>query len=245
MNPFSLEGKTILVTGASSGIGAATARECSRAGANVIATARNEARLEDVCSSLEGSGHLIIPCDLTDEESLKMFIASLPRLDGAVMCAGINQTLPVAFLTRKKIDGIFNTNFFSQIELLRLLLKKKLLNEHASVIAISSIGGTSTFSPGAAAYGASKAALLSWMKTSAKELAPKYRINCICPGQVNTPMNATSEISSEQYEAYRNSIPMKRFGEPEEIAFAALYLLADASRWITGTALTIDGGSSL
>lgn len=245
MSPFSLEGKTILITGASSGIGAAAAIECAKARAALVITARNEERLTSVFGQLEGSNHVWHPCDLNDEEQVKSLVSSLPKLDGAILCAGINQTIPLAFLTRKKIDSLLNTNFFSPVELLRLLIKGKRLNENASIVAISSIGGNSTFTPGAAAYGASKAALLSWMKTAAKELAPRYRVNCFCPGQVNTPMNATGEISEDLYEAYRNSIPMKRFGEPEEIAYCAIYLLSDASKWVTGSAITIDGGTTL
>lgn len=245
MTPFSLDGKTILISGASSGIGASTAIECAKAGATLIITGRNEERLESVFSQLAGINHIRLVCDLNDEEQVKLAVSSLPKLDGVVLCSGVNQTIPVTFLTRKKIVALFNTNFFSPVELMRLILKKKLLNDNASIVALSSIGGSSTFTPGAAAYGSSKAALLSWMKTAAKEFAPKYRVNCICPGPVNTPMNAVGDISEEQYEAYRTSIPMKRFGEPEEIAYGAIYLLSDASRWITGAALTIDGGTTL
>lgn len=245
MSLFSLAGKTILVTGASSGIGAATAIECAKAGAKLIVTGRNEERLDAIYSGLEGEGHIKLICDFNDDEQIKSFVSSLPKLDGVVLCAGVNQTLPISFITRKKIDGIFNTNFFSPVELMRLMIKKKTLSENASIVALSSIGGNQSFSPGAAAYGASKAALLSWMKSAAKELAPKYRVNCICPGQINTPMNANGDITEEQYESYRNSIPMKRFGEPEEIAYCAIYLLSDASRWVTGSTFTIDGGSTL
>lgn len=245
MNPFLLEGKTILVTGATSGIGASTAVECANAGASLVITGRNEERLNATYSKLKGENHIKMVCDLNDEEQVKSLVSYLPKLDGTVLCAGVNQTMPITFLTKKKIDGIFSTNFFSPVELMRLIIKKKTLNENASIVALSSIGGNETFSPGAAAYGASKAALLSWMKTAAKEFAPKYRVNCICPGQVNTPMNANGDITEDQYEAYRNSIPMKRFGEPEEIAYCAIYLLSDASRWVTGSAFTIDGGTTL
>lgn len=245
MNPFSLEGKTILVTGATSGIGASTAVECANAGAKLVITGRNEERLNATYFKMKGENHIRLVCDLNDEEQVKSLVSSLPKLDGVVLCAGVNQTMPITFMTKKKIDGIFNTNFFSPVELMRLIIKKKALNENSSIVALSSIGGNETFSPGAAAYGASKAALLSWMKTAAKEFAPKYRVNCICPGQVNTPMNTNGDITEEQYEAYRNSIPMKRFGEPEEIAYCAIYLLSDASRWVTGSAFTIDGGTTL
>lgn len=245
MTPYSLEGKRILITGASSGIGAATAVECSRMGASVVLVGRNIERLNETLEQLDGEGHEINSCELTDEEMLKALVINVKTLDGLVLCAGVNNTLPLSFFSRKKVDDIFNTNFFSQIELLRLLLKKKILKEGSSVVALSSIGGTSTFTPGAAAYGASKAALLAWMKTAARELAPKIRVNCICPGQVNTPMNASGEITAEQYEKYREAIPMKRFAEPNEIAYGVIYLLSDASRWVTGSSLTIDGGTTL
>lgn len=245
MTPFSLTGKTILITGASSGIGAACAIECSRAGAMVVLTGRDDNRLQDTMVKLAGEDHESHICDLTIPDSLSSLVSVLPKLDGVVLCAGINQSLPVTFLTRKKIDRIFDINFFSQVELVRLLIKKKLLGNGASIIAMSSIGGTSVFTPAASAYGASKAALLSWMKSAAREFAPKIRINCVCPGHVNTPMNNSGEITEEAYRTYEDSIPMKRFAEPEEVAYGVIYLLADASRWVTGSVLTIDGGASL
>ena len=245
INPLSLKGKTILVTGASSGIGRATAILCSHLGAAIVATGRNIGRLEACMQELNGEGHTCICADLTDSESVTALIESLPKLDGVVLCAGINNTLPLAFFTEKKVSDIFAVNYFSQTELFRIILKKKRLNSGASVVAISSIGGTLTYSPGASAYGASKAALLSWTKSAAKELAPKVRINSICPGQINTPMNDNTSVSEEQYETYRKSIPMQCFGEPEDVAHGVAYLLSDAARWITGSTLVIDGGSSL
>lgn len=245
MNPFSLEGKNILITGASSGIGAATAIECSRSGANVIISGRNEERLKLTSDSLYGGNHEMAIGDILNEDFVNELICSLPPLDGVFLSAGINQTLPIGFMSPKKIGTIFNVNFFGQVELFRILFKKKKLKEGASVVSVSSIGGTEVYTPGASAYGASKAALQSFVKTAAKELAPKIRLNCIAPGQINTPMNTQGGITDEQYETYKNSIPMKRFGEPEEIAYAAIYLLSDASKWITGTTITIDGGTSL
>lgn len=245
MNPFNLEGKTILITGASSGIGAATAKECSHSGANVIISGRNEERLKNTADSLCGSNHVISIGDLLDENYVNELINSLPLLDGVFLSAGINQTLPIGFMSPKKIGTIFNVNFFSQVELFRILVKKKKLKEGSSVVAVSSIGGIEVFTHGSSAYGASKAALQSFVKTAAKEFAPKIRLNCISPGQINTPMNDQGEITTEQYESYKNSIPMKRFGEPEEVAYAAIYLLSDASKWVTGTTIIIDGGTSL
>lgn len=246
-NPFSLEGKTILVTGASSGIGKATAIECSKMGAIVIITGRNQLRLDDTLSKMKNQNHTEISADLTIDEQLKTLVLELPKLDGVVLCAGIGDTLPLQFATRKKIEPIFETNFFSQIELLRLLQKKKLLKNEASVVAISSIGGNFAINLGNGPYGSSKAALLSWMKFAAQELAPRnIRVNCVCPGMVHTPLVDTpSAFSEDELKTYTQSIPLRRFGEPEEIALACVYLLSDASKWITGTELIIDGGTTL
>lgn len=244
-NPFSLKDKKILITGASSGIGRQIAIDCAEAGAALILNGRNEDRLESVYNELSGSGHTIISGDLVEDESLSKIVENANCVDGVVLCAGIGMTVPTQFATRKKISAVFEVNFFSQVELLRLLIKKKKLNSGASVVAISSIGGNRSYNVGFGPYGATKAALLSWMKTSAKELAPKIRVNCILPGQVNTPLNDCSGITEEQYQAYMQSIPMKRFAEVSDIAPAAVFLLSDASSYITGTELIIDGGTVL
>ncbi len=244
-NKFSLSQKKILVTGATSGIGKATAKACDASGAEIFYTGRNEERLNALGKDLGGK-NMGLAADLTDDESLATLVEAIPTLDGIVLCAGINNVFPVQFATRKKIDSIFETNFFAQLELIRLLLKKKRLNEGASIVAISSIGGIDAFSLGQAAYGASKAALLSWMKFAAKELAVKgIRVNCILPGHIETPMNENMAFTTEQLELYRESIPLKRFGTPEDIANAVIYLLSDASSWMTGSELKIDGGSTL
>jgi NAD(P)-dependent dehydrogenase (short-subunit alcohol dehydrogenase family) len=239
---FSIEKKTILVTGATSGIGNSTATECAKCGAIVIATGRNEQKL----ATLEHQVSQCIVADLTDEDSVSKLIEALPQLDGVVLCAGVNNVFPTQFATRKKIDSVMETNFYAQVELLRLLVKKKKLKSPSSVVAISSIGGVEAFSLGQAAYGASKAALLSWMKYSAKELAPKQiRVNCICPGHINTPMNENLAFSDEDLDKYRKTIPLQRFGEPQDIASAVIYLLSDAASWITGSSLKVDGGTTL
>lgn len=244
--PFALGGKTVLVTGASSGIGEATALCVADAGAVVIATARNQERLSKTISNLSGNNHHQIVADLNEPTELEQLVDSIETIDGAVLCAGINEAVPIKFATRKKIASIFETNLFSQIELLRLLVKKKKLNPNASIVAISSIGGVDTFSIGQGAYGASKAALLSWMKFAAKELSGnKIRVNCILPGHINTPMNDRIAFTEDQLNSYRNTIPLKRFGEPKDVANGVVYLLSDASSWVTGTTLKIDGGSTL
>ena len=242
-NPFTLSGKTILITGASSGIGRATAVESSRMGAACIITGRNAERLQETFNALEGEGHQQFIADLTDQADIESLVSQLPPLDGAVLCAGVGQTVPVQFATREKFDKVFNTNFFSQAELIRLLYKKKVLKTAASVVFIASIGGITSFNYGNGIYGASKAALNSYMKYCAYEFASrKIRVNSICPGMVETPLIVRSAITEEQNKQYIAKYPLKRLGTPEEIAYGAIYLLSDASAWITGTSLFIEGG---
>lgn len=244
-NPFSLENKTILVTGASSGIGQETAIQCSKMGAKVIITARNEERLQETMSRLEGDGHQIITAELTSPEDIEKLVSSIDKLSGVVLCAGKGMTSPFPFSTRDKYDEIFNVNFFAPVELLRLLVKKK-LEKDSSVVFVSSIGGIGSFSFGNGVYGASKAAINSTMKFCARELAPKkIRVNTVNPGMVNTKLIQGGAISEEQQKLDMKKYPLKRYGEPEDIAYGIIYLLSDASSWVTGHSLIIDGGVSI
>ena len=245
-NPFSLEGKTILVTGASSGIGCATAIECSKMGAKVIITARNEERLNETFSQMEGNGHKAIIAEQTDAEQVTNLVKSVPDLDGLVLCAGKGMTLPFPFCKRKKFDDIFNVNFFAPVELLRLLVKEKKLLMNSSVVFVSSIGGVTNFNIGHEIYGASKAAINATMKFCARELAiKKIRVNSVNPGMVNTKLIQNGVISDEQKKIDMELYPLKRYGEPEEIAYGIIYLLSNASAWMTGHSLIIDGGVTI
>ena len=247
-NPFSLEGKTILVTGASSGIGQATAIACSRMGARMVVTARDEQRLLATLDALENhaEGHIQQTAELTAAEDVERLISSLPPLDGAVLCAGNSTTLPLQFGSREKFDGMFDVNFFAPIELLRLLYKKKILNKGSSVVLVASIGGTHSFVPGNGVDGASKAALNSYMKFAAREFAArKVRVNSICPGMVDTPLIHRGTITEEQLAEDAKKYPLGRYGQPEDIANGAVYLLSDAASWLTGHDLVIDGGFSI
>lgn len=245
-NPFSLAGKTVLVTGASSGIGRETAIECSRMGASVVITGRDADRLNETNNLLDGSVTAPIIADLTKQEDVERLVAELPPLDGAVLCAGNSTTLPLQFGTREKFDGMFDVNFFAPVELLRLLYKKKVLQKWASVVLIASIGGTHSFMPGNGVYGASKAALNSVMKYAAREYAArKVRVNSICPGMVDTPLIHRGTITEEQLAEDAKKYPLGRYGQPEDIAHGAIYLLSDASNWLTGHDLIIDGGFSI
>ena len=245
-NPFSLEGKTILVTGASSGIGRATAIECSKMGATVVITGRNAERLQETFDALEGEGHRQVIADLSEQEGIESLVGQFPPLDGAALCAGIGLTLPVQFSTREKFDKIFNTNFFSPVETTRLLYKKKILKPESSLVFIASIGGIYSFNYGNGIYGTSKAALNSFMQFCAHEFAArKVRVNSIIPGMVETPFIHRGTISEEQLERYLAKYPLKRFGRPNDIAWGVIYLLSDASCWVTGTSVVIDGGGNL
>ena len=245
-NPFSLEGKTVLVTGASSGIGQATALSCGTIGADVVITGRDPERLKVTGDQLGDRCKAMITADLTSNEAIEDLIKSLPSLNGAVLCAGNSVTLPLQFGTREKFDEMFDVNFFAPVELLRLMYKKKVLQKGASVVLIASIGGTHSFMPGNGVYGASKAALNSVMKYAAREYAPrKVRVNSICPGMVDTPLIHRGTITEEQLAEDAKKYPLGRYGLPEDVANGAIYLLSDASSWLTGHDLVIDGGFSI
>ena len=245
-NPYSLDGKTILVTGASSGIGQETAIQCSKLGASLIITGRNEERLNETFLQLEGDGHSMIVSELTHKEEVGNLVNKVDTLNGVVLCAGIGMTSPFLFSSHDKYDSVFEINFYAPVELLRLLVKKKRIGKESSVVFVSSIGGVESFSLGNCVYGASKAAINSTMRFCAKELAvKKIRVNTVNPGMVNTKLIQNGAISEEQYRMDMEKYPLKRYGEPKDIALGIIYLLSDASSWVTGHSLVIDGGVTI
>lgn len=244
-NPFSLSGKTILVTGASSGIGRAIAVECSRMGATVILTARNAERLEKTLTMLEGTGHAVVAADLTEENDRKHLTESLPVLDGVVQNAGVFNTVLTKNIQQKDLDYVLPPNLYAPILLQKELVKHKLLAKGSSVVFMSSIASLRPFI-GNAVYTISKAGITGYAKVLALELAPKnIRVNCICPGIVRTDLTENSVFSTEEYKAEEMKYPLKRYGKPEEIAYMAVYLLSDASAWVTGTTMEVSGGINL
>lgn len=245
-NPFSLEGKTILITGASSGIGKAVAQECAAAGATCLITARNEGRLSATLGFLEGEGHQILLADLSNVECIETLVEQLPKLDGVVSCAGIVETKMLKFTEEDDLLRLFNINAFSSIRLIRALVQQKRLKKEASIVIISSISGVKCGYLGGSIYGATKGALEGFTKATALELAPqKIRVNTITPGMVETSLLKDSEIDSELLEADKQKYPLKRYGNPDEVGYSAVYLLSDATKWMTGTSLLIDGGYTL
>ena len=246
-NPYSLEGKTILITGASSGIGQTTAIECSKLGAKVIVTARNPDRLQETFSQLEGEGHQQIIADISKEEDICSLVEQVPKLDGVVNNAGVAGTSLVAFYKREEIETMFNTNTMAAVMITKMLVKKKKLNNPSSIVFTSSAEGVFGSTPANGVYGMTKAALNAFMQTAALELGRKgIRCNTVNPSMVQTRMAVpTGAISAEQLEIDRKKYPLGRYGEPRDIALAIIYLLSDAASWVTGTAFKIDGGRNL
>ena len=244
-NPFSLENKTILITGASSGIGRAIAVECANMQAKLIITGRNAERLSEALAMLDGSGHTHIVADLTDDAQLKELVEQMPNLNGVALCAGIDKRLPVKFINKDDFDVVMQTNLFSPSYLMQQLLKKKKIEKQSSIVFISSIAAYSA-DMGHAMYSASKGALNSFARVMALELASQQiRVNCILPGVVDTNILQSGTLTEEQFKEEEKRYPLGRFGKPEDIAYLAVYLLADASSWVTGSLLTIDGGINL
>ncbi|MCR5709039.1 MAG: SDR family oxidoreductase [Bacteroidales bacterium] len=245
-SPFSLEGKTIFITGASSGIGRSAAIECSKAGATVIVTARNEQRLAETLSMLEGNGHSMVLCDLSKPEEVASMVAALPVLDGVVNNAGYTVMSTIPFIDEKVMKELFEVNTVAPIMILRTMVRKKKLRKGASVVFTGSVSGLGRTSPGNTMYAGSKGAVSAFVQGAALELAPKgIRVNAVCPGTVETSIFEGDVITAEQLEKGKELYPMKRYGKPEEIAWAMVYLLSDAAAWTTGTNMIIDGGYSI
>jgi len=245
-NPFSLVNKVILITGASSGIGKSTAIECSKMGAQLIITGRNVKRLNDTYKSLHGDNHKQVSTDLSKDEGIDYLIENLPKLDGIVHVAGIVKPKPFQFLNRKELDEIMDTNFYAPILLTNLMLRKKIIKKFASIVFVSSISGVVCSYIGGSTYSASKGAVNGIIKAMALDLAPKkIKVNSILPGMIDTGILKDSGITQEDLDADVKRYPLGRYGKPEEVAFATIYLLSDASAWVTGSNLLIDGGYTL
>lgn len=243
-NPFSLEGKTILVTGASSGIGRATATACSRMGATVVATGRNPQKLEATLITLEGDSNQIIAADLTKDEDVKKLVYQIPKLDGIVHCAGIGHRLPAKLLTMTEVEKVMNSNFISAVSLQTQLINAKKVNKASSVVFVASAAPHMP-AMGNAAYTASKAAIIGYAKCLALELAPRnIRVNCICPAMVWTDLIMQEGVGKEELEQAQLKYPLKRYGQPDDVANLAIYLLSDASQWMTNSCIDITGGTN-
>ena len=240
---FGLEGKKILVTGASSGIGKATAIACANAGASVYLSARNMERLEQTLAEMKEGNHVIIKADMTSSEDIQNLVGEVDVLDGVALVAGINDKMIIKKIDDGFITKMLSTNFEGPALLMQALLKTKKLNKFASVVFMSSV---SAFYPSVsnAMYAASKAAINQFAKVLALEVLPlKARVNCIMPAFVETEM--IQKYGEETLKEIMSNYPLGRFARPEEIAYAVIYYLSDASQMVTGSSLVIDGGYTL
>ena len=246
-NPYTLEGKTILVTGASSGIGRVAAIECAKMGATVIAVGRNEQRLKETLSMMESDKSSCIVCDLTEASDVDNMVSEIPVVDGLVNNAGIAIVKPIKFINEEDFTTMLKADTLAPILLLQKMVKKKKINKGGSVVFTSSMAALGGVTNGNAMYVACKGAISSFVPNAALELATqKIRVNAVCPAMVNTPMVHNGDADSEEnYKEMADLYPLKKFGEPEDIAWAMIYLLSDASRWVTGTNMVVDGGYSI
>ena len=247
-NPFSLKGKTILITGASSGIGRTTAIECSKMGASVIITGRDSNNLNNTFMSLDAfsNSHRQIIADLTNEEDMECLVKDLPELDGCVNNAGIVGLLPIQFISKERIAKMQDINLVAPVLLTKLLLKKKKMKNPSSIVFTSSVAGVYRVSMGNAIYSATKCAIDAFMRTAALEFASKgVRCNSVNPAMIETRILERGQLTKEQYDIDKKKYPLKRYGKPEDVAFAIIYLLSDAASWVTGSTLKLDGGMTL
>jgi NAD(P)-dependent dehydrogenase (short-subunit alcohol dehydrogenase family) len=248
-NPFSLAGKNILVTGASSGIGRQCAITCSHMGATVTIFGRDQNRLMETLSIMEDpERHSVVAVDLIEyekvEDEVRKVVSKKGKIEGLINCAGISTTLPLNAVSPQKMERFFQTNVIGAINLTRLIIKSSHFSEAGgSIIFISSVMGV-VGETGKTLYSMTKGALIAAVKSMAIELAArKIRINCISPGVVETPMskNAVYSRNEESLNKIKSLHPLS-LGQPEDVANACVFLLSDASRWITGTNLIVDGG---
>lgn len=248
-NPFSLNGKVVLVTGASSGIGRQCAIDCSRMGARVVLIARNEARLNETLSLMEGDGHLVLPLDLSSsdglKEKVKEVVGRVGKINGVVNCAGMSSVTPLKLVTDELLDQFFRTNVYSAINLSKEVTRAGNCDKEGgcSIIFFASIMGLCG-DKCKTLYSATKGALIAAARSMACELAKnKIRVNVVSPGAIETPINAKlphmadPELRKELEEKH-----LLGLGECSDISNACIYLLSDAAKWVTGQNFVIDGG---
>lgn len=237
-NPFHLRNKTILVTGASSGIGREIAIQCAKVGARLIISGRNATRLEETLAALVGNDHRAVLADLTDQEQLYALVEQTGAIDGVVHSAGVHGVIPIRLVNASFLNQVLSANFHAPVLLTQRLLYQKNIRDGGSILFMTSLAAH-TGTVGVGPYSASKAALIGLMRCLALEVA-KYgiRVNTLSPGLVDTPLlEHIQSLLEEKAKMYPLGL-----GRPEDIAYAAIYFLADASRKITGTSFNLDGG---
>lgn len=247
-NPFSLTGKTILITGGAGGIGSATANLCVQLGARVILTDIREDALTATLAALNesqtGEPHLCFTADLTNANQLAALVDFCPQIDGLVCNAGVMKLTLTQFITEEELTRIQKINLNAPILLTRSLLKKKKVKKGGSIVYTASAAGVYRVSIGNGIYATTKCGIDAFMRTVALEVGPKgIRSNSVNPGMVETAL--IGAFTEEQKEKEKLNYPLRRFAQPQDIATGIAYLLSDASSFVTGTSLKIDGGMTL
>ena len=247
-NPFSLEGKSVLVTGGAGGIGTSVAQVCIKLGARVVLTDVREDALASTMDTLPESQtvepNLCFTADLTNSEELAALVDFCPQIDGLVCNAGVMKLTLTQFITEEELTRIQKINLNAPILLTRSLLKKKKISKGGSIVFTASAAGVYRVSPGNGIYATTKCGIDAFMRTVALEFGPKgIRCNSVNPGIVETAL--IGSFTDEQKEKEKLNYPLRRFAQPEDIAYGIAYLLSDASSFVTGTALKIDGGMTL
>lgn len=242
LSEFSVEGKTVFITGASSGIGACCAEVFARGGANVLVSGRDKERLAEVAQKC-GANARIFECELNDAEQVSALAENLPAFDGAVFCAGMDFRVPLRFASDAELENVMQTNLVSTMRLVRGLIKRRKVNKGGSLVFMSSVAGAFA-DVGHCLYGVSKAAVAALARELAVELAPRgIRANSLSPAMVKTPMTAAFFADARAAEADSKKYLLGG-GDVKSVANAAQFLLSDASAWITGVNLPVDGGYS-
>ncbi len=247
-NPFSLENKRVLVTGAGSGIGRNIAVEASKLGATLILVDINQEALNETKSLLDSNGKSceLYKVDLSNVNELEVLVNSINPIDGLVNNAGISNTKPLHFIKEDEYDRLLSINTKAPVFLTNYLYKKKKLNKNASIVFMSSLAGLYTFTPANGLYSLSKSAITSFSKSCAVEYAKSgIRSNSVHPSMVNTNLKTQLGFTEEEFQKDIMKYPLKRYAEPIEIAHSVIFLLSDASSYITGHTLVVDGGRSL
>lgn len=243
----SLREKTYLVTGASSGIGKATAKALSDCGAKIIIAGRDVRRLDESLLALSGDGHIKAVCAFEDADQVCDWVKSLVEsngpLDGVFHCAGTELIRPIRMTKQAQLSDIFGSSLFAAFGLARGLSQKNAMNDGGSIVFMSSVAG-SVGQVGMAAYSATKAAIDGMVRSLACELAPrKIRVNSIVAGAIKTAMHERlTHGSAEEITLRYEQMHLLGFGEVDDIAQCAIFLLGQGSRWVTGTSLVVDGG---
>lgn len=243
-SPFSVAGRRVLITGASGGLGRATAVSLATNGATVVACGRDRSRLEATVADCPGEGHVIALGDLTTDEAMDATADIAGKVDGIVHCAGISIPTPLRLAKREFVEAVFRTNYVAPMMLTQRMLAKGRVAKGGSILFVSSINAFRGVA-GTGIYAGSKGALVATTRCVALETAKHgIRVNCIAPDLVETSLLETSgtlQDTGEWLEMQRKLHPLG-LGKPDDVANAAIFFLSDASRWITGTSLLMDGG---